>query len=409
MKRLYHLLQRLTPDRVQALRAFLYRLRDWRNGRARTPFLKIRPAVLREPALLVDVSEVTVTHAATGIQRVTRHVLAELRRRETVIPVRNVCGHLVTACQYDCFEAHVPFDGNEERVEFLPGDRLFLLDASWLQVGDFQVIVREAERCGVPVYGMVHDIFPILHPTWFASHVFVRSFIDWHQMLCRSATTIFCVSQTTAQDLGACASAWQLPLPHFVVTYVGVDLEKREGHPRQRLRAFMEGRQTFLMVGTVEERKEQAFVCSAMRPLLATGTRLLLLGHAGKGAEALRHLLRTDEVLQENVLWLEDATDEELAWAYGHAEALLMASRAEGFGLPLIEAAKYGCPIICTDLPIFREVTAGAVTYFPVGDGEALRTILRAWRGAEDHPRMRLPLSYTWQAVADKIDQAMRK
>ncbi len=407
MKRLYHFLQRLLPDRVQALRAFLYRLRDWRSGRARTPLLHIHPAAPREPALLVDVSEVSISHAATGIQRVTRHVLAELRRRESVIPVRNVRGRLVTARQYDCFEAHVPFDGNETRVAFLPGDRLFLLDASWLQVGDFRKIVGEAVRCGVPVYGMVHDMFPVLHPAWFASPVFVRSFIAWHQMLCRAARTIFCVSQTTAQDLGACAKAWRLPLPQLVVTYVGVDAEKREGRPRERLRTFLTGGRTFLMVGTVEERKAQVFACSAIRPLLAAGARLLLLGHAGKGAEALRQLLQTDAVLQKNVLWLEDATDEELAWAYGHAEALLMASRAEGFGLPLIEAAKYGCPIICTDLPIFREVTAGAATYFPVGDGAALLVVLRAWMETEQHPRMQVSARYTWQVVTDTIYQAM--
>lgn len=44
----------------------------------------------------------------------------------------------------------------------------------------------------------------------------------------------------------------------------------------------------------------------------------------------------------------------------------------EGFGLPIIEAASFGLPIIASDIPIFREVAQDRVIYFPVCDSASL-------------------------------------
>ena len=404
IRQVYHLLQRVMPDRLQHLRAAIYRLRDWRCGRLDTPFLQVRPSGRRAPALLVADSEVTISHAGTGIPRVTEHVLAELRARTRVIAVRNVSGTLTTARQYDCFLQGRTFDGVEQALEFLPGDRLFLLDASWLQEGDFRRILQRAARCKVPVYGMVHDMFPVLHPHWFASAVFQRKFTAWYRMLFQVADIMFCVSKTTEADIRTCCQRWQVEMPRTLVTYVGVSQERAVGAPRASLRRFFTGAPVFLMAGTVEERKQQWFVYQALQPLLAAhACKLLLIGHAGRGAAPLARVLAGRAAQDAPVLWLQDAADGELAWAYAHAEALLMASQAEGFGLPVIEAAKYSCPVICSDLPIFREIAGEEATFFPVGDADGLRSVIGGWLQGARKPAAQLRETYTWQSVADRI------
>jgi glycosyltransferase involved in cell wall biosynthesis len=60
-----------------------------------------------------------------------------------------------------------------------------------------------------------------------------------------------------------------------------------------------------------------------------------------------------------------------LAALYRHASLVMMPSEAEGFGLPVLEALACGAPVLCSDLPVFREVGGDVAHYAPVGDMDA--------------------------------------
>jgi glycosyltransferase involved in cell wall biosynthesis len=64
--------------------------------------------------------------------------------------------------------------------------------------------------------------------------------------------------------------------------------------------------------------------------------------------------------------------DADLAALYAGASLLVMPSRAEGFGLPVLEAMSLGVPVVTSDDPAMREVGGGATQLFPVGDPAAL-------------------------------------
>ena len=57
--------------------------------------------------------------------------------------------------------------------------------------------------------------------------------------------------------------------------------------------------------------------------------------------------------------------------------ALVTASRAEGYGLPLVEAFAQGAPVVCSDLPIFHEVAGDAAGYAPSDDDAAFAARVR--------------------------------
>ena len=98
-------------------------------------------------------------------------------------------------------------------------------------------------------------------------------------------------------------------------------------------------------------------------------------------------------------MWLDDANDIELAWCYQHACCLIATSKDEGYGLPLVEAAHYGVPIICSDIPVFREVAQGYADYFKVWDSSALADIIKQWLNSNEHPDSKNIKIYSWAEV----------
>lgn len=87
---------------------------------------------------------------------------------------------------------------------------------------------------------------------------------------------------------------------------------------------------------------------------------------------------RLEALAPAGSLVIHDGTsDADYAALLEGAFALVHASRAEGFGIPLVEAMSHGTPVVVSDIPIFREVGADAASYFPVGDPSGLAHQLR--------------------------------
>jgi glycosyltransferase involved in cell wall biosynthesis len=84
-----------------------------------------------------------------------------------------------------------------------------------------------------------------------------------------------------------------------------------------------------------------------------------------------------------------------------------MASEGEGFGLPLVEAARAGLPIITRDLPIFREVCGEHAIYF-AGGPAAIAGAVRRWlalRATGDVPDPAGVIKVTWQESSRRLAQ----
>jgi len=96
------------------------------------------------------------------------------------------------------------------------------------------------------------------------------------------------------------------------------------------------------------------------------------VGRYGWNTHALERRIRSHPEFNKRLFWLGQIGTADLRHLYKNAHSLIFASVAEGFGLPLIEAANFGLPAIVSDIPVFREVGDGAVNYFKVADSESL-------------------------------------
>jgi glycosyltransferase involved in cell wall biosynthesis len=166
------------------------------------------------------------------------------------------------------------------------------------------------------------------------------------------------------------------------------------------------------MIGTVEPRKGHSQALSAMEHLWAAGENLNLVicGKQGWLADWIAQRLRSHRELGHRLFWMEQATDEALQQLYSIASGLLMASEGEGFGLPLVEAARHALPIITRDLAVFREVGGEHAFYFSGADSAHLADVLRNWlelyrRG--EHPKSSLMQWLTWQQSTQRLLQVV--
>jgi hypothetical protein len=167
---------------------------------------------------------------------------------------------------------------------------------------------------------------------------------------------------------------------------------------------------SFLMVGTIEPRKGHAQTLDAFERLWASGldVRLVIIGKPGWKTDLLAARLRKHAETGHRLFWLEAAGDDDLEAAYGTSTCLIAASLNEGFGLPLIEAAMRGLPILARDVPVFREVAGEHAAYFSGDDAESLAAAIRMWldcHAAGTAPRPEQMPWLTWvQSVRSMLD-----
>jgi glycosyltransferase involved in cell wall biosynthesis len=85
-----------------------------------------------------------------------------------------------------------------------------------------------------------------------------------------------------------------------------------------------------------------------------------------------------DPRLKGRLIEITDPSDEEVRRLFGGAKAFVFPSFAEGFGLPPLEAMASGVPVVCSDIPVFREVYGDAVRYVdPTNPDSIAEGILR--------------------------------
>ena len=363
-----------------------------------------------KPGLLIDVTQTTRSDLGTGIQRVVNNIFREIyqyKNERSIIPVRDYRGKLITGNRYA-----KRYLGEAEKTEHIltlqKEDKILLLDSSWEYAEDFSHVLEGAKRENISSFAVVYDLIPIQYPELVTSSVFAQIFRNWHNMILQKADSILCISRTTADVVAQYYEKMKFqrnsPL-NLYYFHMGADVPGGTQEARSEIQNFVKPGKTFLMVGTLEPRKGHMVALQAFRKILK-GTnndcRLLIIGHNGWKNDEIRKQLALPEY-KDKVLWIEDATDAELRWAYAHSDALIAASKDEGFGLPLVEAAHFGLPIICSDIPIFREVTQGHADYFNVMDADDLARCITAWLQTEKHPDSRNIRIYTWQESAQEI------
>lgn len=262
----------------------------------------------------------------------------------------------------------------------------------------------------LPVY-FLHDLIPLTHPEYCRAGE-----VDKHRQRLRTMLQtgrgVIVNSHATLRDLSDYAERERLACPPTLVAHLGLPPMARPGQQPPIAAPY------FVVVGTIEARKNHLLLLHVWRRLVAqlgTSTpKLVLIGQRGWECEQVVDLLERSDALRNVVVEVPSCDDAQLANWIAHARALLFASFAEGFGLPLVEALALGVPAIASDLPAFREVAGDIPHYVDPIDGFGWMQAVRAF-AVDDHllrqaqiARMRTFRPPTWEDHFAKVDAWLR-
>ena len=300
-----------------------------------------------------------------------------------------------------------------DRFARYDGSILLLLDSSWA-LPIWPAAQRFKQRGGT-VVGVVYDLIPITHVHTCVPEL-TQAFGNWLAGHFRVTDAFVCISKSVADSLTDYirkGSRGRALLSKARIGYFHLGSELDFVDPTKPVRQsikdiFDEERHSFLMVGSIEPRKMHSYVLDAFDRLWARGGAgaLIIVGRHGWKTEDFLERVATHPQLGKQLFIFRDTSDSELDYVYKNASSLVIASEIEGFGLPVVEAFQRGLPVLCSDIPVFREIADGKATFFDLSSPANLSDALEDFCAKVDLKvrRQREPQSWiSWQQSTEQL------
>ncbi|WP_211453969.1 glycosyltransferase family 4 protein [Collimonas antrihumi] len=342
--------------------------------------------------------------ASHNVRRVT-YVLCRLASLSFVLPLRLTEWILEkTEEQPRAFE-----------MECRADDVLVLLDSSWH--ADFFPVAERLQQEGVAIVSVIYDLIPLTHPQ-FCDGPLVHVFDRWFDWIANTADGFIAISSTIRDEvreevlrrLGKARgdARW------FDFFHLGSELDQID--PNRSVRPVVEklftsGRAVYLMVSTIEPRKNHAYLLDAFERLWESGSDVVLcfIGRIGWKNELLIERVKKHPELKRRLFMFNDLGDVELEYCYSHAKALVFPSFVEGFGLPLVEAMQRGLPVMASDIPVFHEIGDEFISYFDLNQPESLSRQIQQFEDSGIFPAARDMADWSCLSWEDSTRQLIER
>lgn len=247
------------------------------------------------------------------------------------------------------------------------------------------------------------DVSYIYFPALFKKRDFYQLKV-WGKYSIKKADRIITISYSSKNDI---IKAYGVNEAKITVVYPGIkQLSKANFMKKEELKKkFKIEKDYLLFVGTLQPRKNIIRLIEAFSLLKKDDLQLIIIGKPGWQFEEIRSSPQKFGVA-DKVIFLENITNAELPSFYRYALCFVLPSLYEGFGLPILEAMQYGCPVVTSSVSSLPEAAGEAAVYV---NPEDVQDIAEKLKKVVSEPKLREELikkgynqvkKFSWEKTA---------
>ncbi len=264
------------------------------------------------------------------------------------------------------------------KLHLFPAEK-FVKEYNWWVASDW----TEPPTLSMKKATIIHDLAFLRYPETVHKKIFQaqKNRLKW---IIKESNLIITDSKTTANDLKTLIRKKRvknlLKLTNIdiervanipiVTIYPGVEIKRPTKIEEKKTLNFygIEPKKYFLTVGKLEPRKNLKRLITAFSKIKKKDIKLVIVGPKGweKNLEK-----------KENIIFTGLIPDWQLFSLYKNAIALVYPSLWEGFGYPIIEAGLLKTPVICSNIEIFKEITANTALFFNPKNTNSIKNALQ--------------------------------
>jgi glycosyltransferase involved in cell wall biosynthesis len=216
--------------------------------------------------------------------------------------------------------------------------------------------------CPVPQVVTIHDLAYLYYYEDFTRKD-LWQLKNWTKFSVNKASQIIAVSKTTKKDI---IKNYQIDENKIQVIYNGFEKKNPSFAKASEGKQKLKNKEPYILfVGTIQPRKNLEVLVDAFDKFTQTNKnfKLVIVGKKGWLYKNIFEKVKTMK-LEDKIIFTDHVTDEELIWYYKNAFCLVLPSFYEGFGIPVLEAMNFGCPVIASFSSSLPEIGGDASLYF---------------------------------------------
>lgn len=220
-------------------------------------------------------------------------------------------------------------------------------------------------RCPVPQVISILDVSYKYFPEMFGKKDLAQLAL-WGGYSVKNAAKIITISNSSKSDI---IKEYKVSDAKVETVYLGVKSDNQDSNHEIKMEDIRQKynieKPYLLFVGTLQPRKNIVRLIEAFSqiPPSYSPLKLVIIGRRGWQYKEILEAPKKYNV-EDSVVFLENVTDADLPAFYKNAELFVLPSLYEGFGLPVLEAMRYGCPVATSNVSSLPEAGGDAAIYF---------------------------------------------
>ncbi|MHA1755122.1 MAG: glycosyltransferase family 4 protein [Promethearchaeota archaeon] len=253
-----------------------------------------------------------------------------------------------------------------------------------------------------------HDIFTFIEKRNIKNPKIIQAYAITGLKKCKK---IIAISNFTKNEL---ISKLKIPESKIIVIKNGINNKifyPMNNSQLEKVEPLFPGKIKILHVGTEAGRKDFLTLVKAFY-LLKKKIKNIKLIRIGNPLykNALKQM-----GLENDVVYISNISDSRLREIYNLCDVFVFPSLYEGWGAPGLEAAACGTPVICTNIPVFREVYQDFPLYFPPKDFKTLSHLMfevltnKSMKREMGKKNAKIIKQYSWKDSSKKYVKLIKK